>query len=438
MFCPECGEKAQDDDVFCGNCGTRIQEEIQNKVPEPLTEEMPPAPPITEEPEEPSPLQQQYQQIQQIPKKARSKRKKIILAEIFIVIVIAAGWYFAAQQVTKPQRIAENYFKAVMNADWETVYASSGFPDSEFLSKEQFLNTNAGKKPLTLANYKSKTGTGSFGTEDSLTGTVSIEYYLDGEASPKSYDITLIRQKEKALLFFPKWEISPEEWIAEGFKLHVSKGAAATVDGMLLNESYIDREIRLLHNNDVYRIPKLFVGTHHIKVELKNYEDWEEEYTVAGDQAEFYCSGMQFKESVKTELIEKAGDAVKSFYQAGMEEKSFDEIKNRFNPESGVQSDMKKRYRRFASSLAPDSQGLGIISLNLTDFTGDAEAFTLDDGLGVEVMLDCDYYYTYSYEDFWYRKVKQKERNGSCTSYLTFIYQDNQWMIQSADFSSVY
>jgi len=67
------------------------------------------------------------------------------------------------------------------------------------------------------------------------------------------------------MLFFDKWEVSPDAMIVKDFYVAVPNGAEVTVDGVKLGEDYLKKS-KSDEYQQYYVIPELFAGEHQIVV----------------------------------------------------------------------------------------------------------------------------------------------------------------------------
>ena len=90
MFCGECGTKNKKNAAYCEGCGAKLKEE---------KEDIP-----TKE------------------KKPMSKKNKILLILLVIVIACVFALYKVGENLTNPKTIAKDYIKIVINNDLSSLY----------------------------------------------------------------------------------------------------------------------------------------------------------------------------------------------------------------------------------------------------------------------------------------------------------------------------
>ena len=127
MYCGECGTKNEKDAKFCENCGAALEQEEEKK--EGKREKKPAA-------------------------KARkpiSKSKKILIGVICAVVVLLIVGFLVLKNSVSPNAVANAYFKAFADQDLDTMYQYSDLDDSEFTTKDRFIEYYSNDDQASLA-----------------------------------------------------------------------------------------------------------------------------------------------------------------------------------------------------------------------------------------------------------------------------------------------
>ena len=162
MFCPECGKKNENGAQFCEYCGAKIAEE--SKVVLPKT-----------------------------PRKPMKKKTIVIISIVSALVVILVVGGIVLSSNFKPSKIAVNYFVALMNNDTDKIYDYINVPDSEFTTKKMFTEVVDTEKE-DLLNYKIVSEEKS---TDGLSAQVKISYTLEGDKTPLTTTIYLVKDKKR-------------------------------------------------------------------------------------------------------------------------------------------------------------------------------------------------------------------------------------------------
>ena len=155
MFCPKCGTKNEDDARFCAACGAPLED---NTVQAPAAEQMtaPQAPESTQEAAQQPQMTAQQPQVQApaAPKQPMSakQRKSIITGAAVAALVII--FIIAGSVLSSPKRIAQNYFKASMEGQWEKAFKYMDLPKGDFITKELLAKTLEDRDAKDITNYE--------------------------------------------------------------------------------------------------------------------------------------------------------------------------------------------------------------------------------------------------------------------------------------------
>ena len=169
MFCPKCGTKNEDDARFCASCGAPLED---NTVQAPAAEQMtaPQAPESTQEAaQQPQMTAQQPQMTGQQPQMtaqqpqvqapaapkqpmSAKQRKSIITGAAVAALVII--FIIAGSVLSSPKRIAQKYFKASMEGQWEKAFKYMDLPKGDFITKELLAKTLEDRDAKDITNYE--------------------------------------------------------------------------------------------------------------------------------------------------------------------------------------------------------------------------------------------------------------------------------------------
>lgn len=116
MFCPNCGSEVKDDDLFCGECGAKIE---RTEVPEsePVKKEAAP-------------------QSESVRTAAgfSDKAKKIIIAEIAVLVVLIAAFFYLGNKKSSPESAANQFVKDYNSQRWSKIYDLYNFEEDTFIN----------------------------------------------------------------------------------------------------------------------------------------------------------------------------------------------------------------------------------------------------------------------------------------------------------------
>ena len=376
MFCPECGKKNENGAQFCEHCGAKIAEE--SKVVLPKT-----------------------------PRKPMKKKTIVIISIVSALVVILVVGGIVLSSNFKPSKIAVNYFVALMNNDTDKIYDYINVPDSEFTTKKTFTEVVDTEKE-DLLNYKIVSEEKS---TDGLSAQVKISYTLEGDKTPLTTTIYLVKDKKNKLLIFDNWKISDgSSLVEEDYDITVYKGATVKLEGVEVPEKY--KEESISQRYDTYVIPAIFKGEYDAEVTLKNGLKTKSVLDTTGYDSSL--TDFELSENEEKELTSSIKDYVSKLYKAALEGKSFDDIKKDYEYKGSDLDELEKAYKSFASSI----KNSGLTKYSLKDVEISRYSINTEGYLYVTVNTEYDYTVKSYFSD------ETVDNDDEDTAYLTFDYSD--------------
>ena len=450
MFCPNCGTHNEDDSLFCGSCGTSLKE-VNNPVENIPVENTP----VENIPVENIPvgnnqvenvqmdnssvgnvvpdnnvMQQmngvysQQQMAPKPPKKPIKINKYVIMTPIFALTFIIAivAFVLVGKSTYSAETVATDYFEAIANGDWKTAYEMMDISDSEYISQDLFEKAMVKNLGTEIKDYKVKRV-----RESGFGAVVDITYREKGGSTDESISITLNEADKNGFLFFKTWKVSSQEFVAKDFTIYTAKGATLYLDGNKVSEKYIDSQDTY---NDVYKIPKLFKGTHTLQIEVGDFKGDAELYEVMGDSYSYTINSVYISEEQQKEIMDIGYGYMTDIIDAAVKGKKFDSVENIFT--SDVADDAKSRYDDyFACDFYAVDKEEGITVVELSDVEGDVESYGVSDGkVYISIRMEYDVLNTGLEKSWWDGTISEgKDDYGSATTYVRMEYVDGEWLI---------
>lgn len=389
MFCGECGAKNKKGSQFCENCGTKI--EVEKEIP------------IRE-------------------KKPMTKKNKIILGIVSFAVVVIIGISICLENLTNPKNIAEQFFQATINFDFDAIYEYLNVDNSEFTSKEMFnkvmsKGVDVEDKPIILNYTVGKPVLSS----DQMSATITITYMLQDEDESDTLDVKLIKAKNKKWLFFDNWKVSTKGIsIAKNYEVKVLKGTSVFIEGIELSSNYLSSE-KSTGDYDIYVIPSIFEAEYEVAMTLPMGIQVNDIMYVNDDYSYTYRLSLNdLTLEVKDNLKTIAKTSLQTLYDAVKEQKNFDDIQSNFEYENGDLTTLRKDYENLVSSIGTSTTLTAItfkdISLSSLDLTVDGK---------LELYLKATYDYSVSYQSG--DEVKTHDSSDYDYVYLTFDYENGNY-----------
>lgn len=364
MYCGECGTKNEKDAKFCENCGAALEQEEEKK--EGKREKKPAA-------------------------KARkpiSKSKKILIGVICAVVVLLIVGFLVLKNSVSPNAVANAYFKAFADQDLDTMYQYSDLDDSEFTTKDRFIEYYSNDDQASLAkSIKNFNITDVEYSKNSLTAEVDISYTTS--RGSKRMTLELHKTTDKKYLVFDEWKVVlPEEDFTEDFTLYVPEGSEVNFGGVTLDESYLDETS---DGYDSYVIPALFNMDYEVTVTLPvGFEITE---TVSADNYN-NPTWIDFDEdSLSDEDFNTIKKQIKAdmnlLYSSAIGQQDWSSISDNFGKDA---SDLEDAYDDLKNDVSGGYFSSALSSFEATDIRS-IDSIYFEDGI-MEVDFTVDYKYT--------------------------------------------
>ena len=418
MFCPNCGTKNDDDALFCGECGTRLAEEMPEAAANiaQQTQDM---------------TQQYYTPVQpaapvpQPNEKKPFKVNKLVVATIILAVVFVASiaaFVTIGKNTYSAKKVATDYFNAIKNCDWDTAYDMMDISESEFINKDLFIKA--------MSDYTSDEEITKYMVsvqESDIEAVATVTYRVKGEDYNDDYNFVMNRQNKKNFLIFDSWKVSPKTFISKNIQVAVPNGAELYMDGKAVDESYISDESD--DYTTYYVIPKLFNGYHTFNIAVGDFESDVEKYDVSYDGDYLSLQSINIDEKSQKEIIDTAYEYTTKLIDAAVSGQQFSTVQDLFAED--IQEDAAYIYENsFADDFYPYSKDDGITAVTLTDVTADIESYYITDGK-LQVYITFDYHVKNDgvSKNWWTNELTNGTDEGDESSSVELIYEDGKWLI---------
>jgi Predicted membrane protein len=355
MYCQKCKKQNEEDAIYCEHCGSVIIEDSSSDIIDTRKETV---------------------------RKKRKKRKfmrdyGLLIIQTMICMGLVIAFVVIGKRVYSIEKYAKNYFESVADGVWGEVYDYLELPDSEYLSKSNFMKSMVEAKGFLYSSYRVETA-----KEDSNEAIVSIIYVLEDTGEKSVLSLKMRKSKERDFLFFPVWKVDGMDFLALNTKVQIPDGVSLTLN-----------EIPLEGNS--VQIPYLFGGSHLLEVRKEDMNGTSEVIQIpVGSDYTHVIDGLSLQESVKTEIFQTAARSFNNIFVAAMNQKDFAHISNLFINDETVNMQLKSEYEAFAKVIC-NEEGYGIKNLSFKNVNG-----SLVENEGTETILTVvlEAEYTYSVE----------------------------------------
>ena len=355
-----------------------------------------------------------------------SKKKKISIIIGVIVVLILIILYIIGNILTDPKRIAKEYFEANINYDADQLYSYLDIEKSEFTTKAVFekiisRQKEEEKEEPEITNYKV---TDTSTSDSGLSMTVTITYTEKGKTSDSTAKILLTKDKKNKYFFFDNWKIANDTLeTKEDFELTVLKDSTITLEGIKVDQKYIDQE-KSTSTMDVYVLPALFSMPYQMKIELPIGITLEDELDVNSysNSETIHFDEDHLTEEEKTKLTDQAKKDLSTFYQGIIDQKSFADIQSQFEGEGINLDDLKEEYEDAEEKIQSSRSS----TLKKIDFQeAEIRNMELDENGYFTMYLSVSYEYTISYEED--GETKERTSSSSDGIYVSYSFVENTY-----------
>ena len=430
MFCGECGTKNTGASQFCENCGAKLAGAPEQQASPSTTEG-------TVNNVQPNNVQNQMPNTQVMatqPAKPMSKKTKLILTIIAVIAVIFGGAYYYVGTLVTPEKVAEDYFNALVELDAKKIYKFLQVEDTEFTTEEMFekviKNTTNKDSKMEIVNYE--VGSVKYDDLTKMTAKVTITYVEKDKDKSQTVDVKLAKGKDKKWLFYDEWLVVTTAYeVKTDVTVKVDKGATVKVEGVKLNKKYLDEESSSSYS-DYYKVPAMFGGKYKFNVKYKNGLETEELVNVASGGYYASLSASSLTKKTKAEINKQMAADVQLIYDSVIAKKTFDEIKSNFEYTDGDLTNLTSAYNTLAADLAAASSQLTKIKVNESDVS--SIYLNSDDSLSMSTTFKYDY--TVSYQS----NGQAQTHSDNTTNYVTFTYQrvDGKYKLTNIKYLKTY
>lgn len=404
MFCAECGTKNETSAQFCENCGASLN-----------NGDITPKPVVKKE------------------KQPMTKKNKIIIGVVSVVVVLLLVGYFILSNLTNPKNVAEDFFNATTSYDAEKMYGYLDVSDSEFTTKDMFKKIIASEiedeeKPV-IVNY---TVGKAIMSADKMSATVTVTYMLKDEDNSDTMDIKLVKDKKKKWLLFDNWKVNTKNVsTVKDYTVKVMKGSKVTIEGVELKSKYLDKE-ESTDTMDVYSMPAMFNAEYKVEVTLPLGMKIEDTMRV-NSYSSYTCSLSlsDLSDDSKNKLKEASKNSLQALYNGAKDKKSFDEIKSTFEYKNADLSNLKSDYESLVNNLGSDYT---LTSITFKDIT--LSSIDIDLNGHLELYVKATYDYSLSYQSG--EETKTNDSNDYDYVYLTYDYVDGNYKLVEASSLNTY
>ena len=431
MFCGECGTKNTGTSKFCENCGAKLDNKPEEQHVNPSKNEGDVNNVQTNN------MQNQMPNTQVMatqPATPMSKQTKLILTIIAVIAVLFGGVYYYLGTLVTPEKVAEDYFNALVEVDAKKIYKFLQVEQTDFTTEKMFekviKNTTDKSTKMEIVNYE--VGKVKYDDLSKMTAKVTITYVEKDKEKSQTVDVKLAKGKDKKWLFYDQWLVVTTAYeIKTDVTVKVEKDAVVKVEGIKLDKKLIDKESST-SSYDYYKVPAMFGGKYKFNVLYKNGLETEELVNIASGGYYASLSASALTKKTKTEINKQMAANVQLLYDSAMANKPFDEIKSSFEFTDCDLTNLTSAYNSLTTELASSTNKLTKLKVSEAEVSS---IYTNNDG-SFNMSSTLKYDYTVSYQS----GGQAQTHSDTATNYITFTYKkvDGKYKLTNIKYLKTY
>ncbi len=447
MFCEKCGTKIDDNSLYCENCGAKIEhdgiEKNEVKIDATIESEVHPDignnaeseaayNPVTQINMEQPNIAQPYVTRAPVYKAPMEKGKKIFIAEIILLVILAVVFYKVGEKQYSPETAADNYFKAEAAGDWEQLYEMMDLPDSPLMTAELFANTMQSTKVRDITNYTVEARSDLFGGDKDIVKDFTCEFVVKGKSGTSTENISVVKQQEKKWLIFDEWKVSPSDNVVDNFAVYIPFDANAAIAGIDLNE--LDSNPQKEGSRLKYILPQMFEGKYEIRVSAPYRAEYADNVDVTPYNNTYYVDNMLLESNILETVEPICTEFLEKYYENSLiEGNSYDQFVESVKHIISENYDGSYNYENAANLLNYNEK---VTKMNIKSITysynykGETDAGNLTINVDANASYSMDGYRIN--KDWWTEKeTKEPFSDRSDEAYGSFVLElvDGQWKI---------
>ena len=405
--CAHCGKMLKPNSHFCNGCGTPV-------AAAPITRPVSAAP-------RPGAFSATFKREPPV-----QKRKMNIWALACVAGVVL--FFVIGNVVTDPLYLAKTYASAVYKQRYSSIYPLLDVRNEGLTSRDVFekmLSKSTNNISVgNIVNYEiiesSRPGSSN---EQELSKNYTIQYVVQDSGATRTQRITFVRHKDNILLFFPKWKIAADSFIARNYSIIVPSGAEVMIDNVRLGSKYLSTDKTRAYY-DTHVIPDIFIGEYEVQVSLP-FAETNKRNIRASNNNSVTIDDFKLRDSSVVELTRKLADNNQKIYSAAMSGMPFQAISSLFLSEASIQQNAEQQYKSFRENINRTGNRVLRTAFLASTESSSRQASIQRGIINVTAALKVDYAKENS--NWLNNNVNIVENSTQSTVRVQFVYQNGQW-----------
>ncbi|HIU77565.1 MAG TPA: hypothetical protein IAC62_16875 [Candidatus Pelethocola excrementipullorum] len=291
-----------------------------------------------------------------------------VVINVAVMLLLVMVFFMVGNYLYGPAKSARGYYEAKLSEDWNGVYDNCKFPESPFLSRQNFINANSYVKGGVSAQSEMPEITSYMMRKkqsDGNTAVYQVNYSLKGDGEAHIESLSMERGSS-VLKMFNNWYVTPEDLYIRDVKITVPEDARLVIDGIDVTEKHKEKSED--STKAVYKVPYLFLGWHTVELKEPGKENYREIFQLKEQKALEFIPELQLNNQSGKEICDQAEEALEAIYAGAASNQDFDKISKYFAGDKDTQKAAKKAYEDLTDQFST-KKSVGIATLSVTRVT---------------------------------------------------------------------
>lgn len=324
------------------------------------------------------------------------------------------------------------YWKAATAHDWAAAYDYCEFPDSDFLTRQMYVNANAARNQEPVLQYKSarveaEESWGELPGRAADSGTFVVKYTSKGSAGEESQYLTLAKTGKKKFLLWDEWKVTSSDSWCQNVSFQIPSGATLKLNGVEVTEGTITED----EYTKSITLPYLFVGSYQMEVTAEGMEPYRTMTYVNNYGCDDGYVELHLSQETVDAVAVQAGEDLKRILDSALAGESFETVQDCFSQEALNENNVREKYEELAR-ITGDGREEGVVVLLVDSMVTTPDGGPYQD----EIYLTTRAHVQERYLQYWSDELG--ELDGTKEFYFIYVKEGDTWKLGNMPVEAYY